>query len=232
MTIISTTYGDPRLREEFWVKVREDPGTKCWVWVGKISRGGSAMHGAKIAWKWAYEQLVGMCPQGATGRRMCNTKACVNPEHRIVTLPRSCPTCGHDFERPEGTPKVFRMENGRVQIDPDDRVDGVVWDSPRMSVGELMNLKPPKNDVDPTPDPNMVDYRSGELRLTMRVYESSTPQYELSDGTWTTENEMTEAQRSHLIGEIDDTGFFTDAWTKVTWKEKTGRQSGKRSRRR
>lgn len=73
-----------------WVTKAEDG---CWIWTGsrKTGRGGGYgqfyvgyKDGKTImarAHRWAYEQLVGPIPEGATLDHLCRNRACVNPGH-------------------------------------------------------------------------------------------------------------------------------------------------------
>lgn len=116
-------YGDTRLRQEYWDKITEDDTTGCWVWTGKVSFTQTPMHGAKVAWRWAYDHLIAPAPKGSRGERVCQTALCVHPDHRALYLPAHCPTCKQSLAQLQGRPKVFWDGKGRPTVDHDVRIE-------------------------------------------------------------------------------------------------------------
>lgn len=84
-------FGDKRLPDRYWAKVRPD-ASGCWVWTGakragygQISRGARG-EGMAAAHRLSYEVLVGPIPEGLQLDHMCRRRDCVNPDHlRPVT---------------------------------------------------------------------------------------------------------------------------------------------------
>lgn len=82
------TFGDERLPERFWAKVRFD-ASGCWLWTGAedgkgygatrrgVEEGSRVVH----AYRWAYEALVGAVPAGLQLDHLCRNTLCVNPAH-------------------------------------------------------------------------------------------------------------------------------------------------------
>ena len=66
-------------------RLRADPVTGCWLWVGATNRKGYG----KVAYEGrdrlvhcvVYEVLVGPIPDGLQLDHLCRTKACANPAH-------------------------------------------------------------------------------------------------------------------------------------------------------
>jgi hypothetical protein len=93
--MIAVRFGDLRLPARFWVKIRVDPVTGCWVWIGYRRPGGygqfhvgSELDGSDRAvdvHRHAYLTLVGPVPEGLeldhVKARGCVGPACVNPAH-------------------------------------------------------------------------------------------------------------------------------------------------------
>jgi len=81
--------------ERFWVRVREDMMTGCWLWQGGRNAAGygyfslaSGRRGAYLvrAHRWAYRLLVGPIPSWLEIDHLCRNRACVNPTHmELVT---------------------------------------------------------------------------------------------------------------------------------------------------
>ena len=83
-------FGDPRLPERFWAKIRLDE-SGCWLWTGaRQSRGyGSwSMDGRRQSvHRITYQSFVGAIPDGLTIDHLCRTKPCCNPAHlEVVTV--------------------------------------------------------------------------------------------------------------------------------------------------
>jgi hypothetical protein len=78
-------YGDDRLPQRFWDKVKVDGGSGCWLWTAYTSRKGYGQLrlGSKdcLAHRVAYEALVGEIPEGLQCDHLCRIRRCVNPEH-------------------------------------------------------------------------------------------------------------------------------------------------------
>jgi len=79
--------------ERFWTKVREDPTSGCWVWVGyRVPLGygcfnSGGRRGPMIyAHRYTYRQLAGPIPSWLEIDHLCRNPACVNPAHlELVT---------------------------------------------------------------------------------------------------------------------------------------------------
>lgn len=75
--------------ERFWSKV--DKSGECWLWTASVisgPRGGygqfrSGGQGSKMVKShvWAYEQVVGLVPEGSVLDHLCRNRRCVNPDH-------------------------------------------------------------------------------------------------------------------------------------------------------
>lgn len=137
METVTTRFRDPRLTDAFWMKATEGPHTGCWVWdkdQRRLSRTGTPMHGAKVAWRFAYERLIEPLLKGATGKRVCDEVLCVNPAHRVVKQPAECPTCHQTMPAPTTRTESMKFADGRVAVG-------------RKSIDENGDEKPP-----PPPD--------------------------------------------------------------------------------
>ena len=85
------TFGDSRLPERFWNKVRVVENTyrpdlgPCWQWKGAIQKNGyGTLLGGKsktYAHRYSYELFKGPIPEGLEPDHLCRNRACVNPEH-------------------------------------------------------------------------------------------------------------------------------------------------------
>jgi hypothetical protein len=93
--VVMVQFGDPRLPERFWNKVRIDHATGCWNWTANKTRNGYGLTQWNklryLAHRAAYECLVGKITE-ETIDHLCRNRACVNPDHmepvsgRINTL--------------------------------------------------------------------------------------------------------------------------------------------------
>lgn len=115
---IQVQYGDPRLTDEFWSKARflMEDRSGCWIWRDRFSKTGTPMHGAKVAWRFAYERLIEPLPKGSTGKRVCDLTECVNPAHRLVTPPADCPTCHRPMPEPKTRIEASKLADGAIQL--------------------------------------------------------------------------------------------------------------------
>lgn len=113
---IRVHYGDPTLTDEFWSKARSLDESGCWTWRDRFSKTGTPMHGAKVAWRFAYERLIEPLPKGSTGRRVCNRTDCVNPTHRVVTPPAECPTCHRAMPASRTRIEASKLADGAIQL--------------------------------------------------------------------------------------------------------------------
>ena len=92
----SITFGDPRLPERFWDKVRvRDDG--CWQWTSATTHDGYGQFrvGSRkddtekvvYAHRWSYEKLIGPIPTPLSLDHLCRNRACVNIVHlEAVTI--------------------------------------------------------------------------------------------------------------------------------------------------
>lgn len=84
-------FGDARLPEHFWSKVKVNPDTGCWEWTASQLADGYGQWHPGPAWrksdsisahKIAYENLVGPVPEGLQlDHYVCHVRHCVNPSH-------------------------------------------------------------------------------------------------------------------------------------------------------
>lgn len=69
--------------DRFWSKVDRDPD--CWLWLGLRNAYGYGRFfipgGERLAHRYAYEFEVGPIPEGLTLDHLCETPACVRPDH-------------------------------------------------------------------------------------------------------------------------------------------------------
>lgn len=87
-------YGDPRLPVRFWAKVYPEPNTGCWLWGASTSDtgyGSFALVGVgHNTHRLAFETLKAPVPDGCViDHIVCDTKACVNPDHMTPTTNRA-----------------------------------------------------------------------------------------------------------------------------------------------
>lgn len=85
---MSADYGDPRLPERFWAKVRVNADTDCWMWQRSLNPNGYGQFrvdpvpaGPRGAHRVAYLALVGDVPDGMQLDHLCRVRACCNPAH-------------------------------------------------------------------------------------------------------------------------------------------------------
>lgn len=129
----AATFGDQRLPQRFWNKVRIDTGD-CWVWTagvtgygyGHYRPGGSANQ--RVAHRVAYETLIAPVPAGLVLDHLCRRPACVNPAHLdAVTQQQNVlrgsaqaarnarvTRCPHGHEYDEANTYVYTRKDGRV----------------------------------------------------------------------------------------------------------------------
>jgi len=84
-------FGDERLPERFWSKVKVADGG-CWEWTagksdgyGRFSFNGVS---ARLAHRVAYETLVRPIPYGKQMDHLCRVRHCVNPLHLEAVTPQ------------------------------------------------------------------------------------------------------------------------------------------------
>lgn len=84
-------YGDPRLPERFWTKVRQ-ASTGCWEWTAGTTTRGYGIYQAggcsQRAHRVAYEALMGPIPDGLVIDHLCRTRHCVRPDHLEPVTPK------------------------------------------------------------------------------------------------------------------------------------------------
>lgn len=94
-------FGDPRLPERFWSKIRVDE-SGCWIWTASRHKAGYGWFGVGnkvlVAHRVSYAALVGPLPAGLAMQvdHLCKVKPCCNPAHlelvpARVNLARSNP---------------------------------------------------------------------------------------------------------------------------------------------
>lgn len=78
-------FGDSRLPDRFWDKVRPCPMSGCWLWTGAhvwneygvVTVGGRQRYVHRVS----YQALVGEVPAGLQLDHLCRQRCCVNPMH-------------------------------------------------------------------------------------------------------------------------------------------------------
>lgn len=81
----STDAPRPTTVERLMAKVIKDE-RGCWTWTGALQRGygrvcGGGRGNNQLAYRVAYELLVGPVPVGLELDHLCRNRACINPEH-------------------------------------------------------------------------------------------------------------------------------------------------------
>ena len=81
--------------ERFWRYAEKDSSSGCWLWKGSLTRDGYGIFHVRInengrkyqrAHRWAYDNFVGLIPDGLTIDHLCRVRNCVNPDHlEVVT---------------------------------------------------------------------------------------------------------------------------------------------------
>lgn len=85
-------FGDSRLPDRFWSKVRVDPASGCWVWTGGQSGNGYGRFALghremRTAHRFSYEALVGPIAVGLQIDHLCRVTLCTNPGHLEAVTP-------------------------------------------------------------------------------------------------------------------------------------------------
>jgi hypothetical protein len=122
-------YPRPSAEERFWSRVSQVG--ECWEWTGPRDAAGygkfsASRHRTVRAHRFAYEDMVGVIPEGLVIDHLCRNRSCVNPGHlepvtdRVNVLrshgfpatyaARTHCNNGHEFT-PENT--RFRVDGGR-----------------------------------------------------------------------------------------------------------------------
>ena len=68
----------------FMAKVKQDPNTGCWEWLGAKSGGYGQLRVDRRmvkAYRWSYEHHVGPISDGLVLDHLCRNRGCVNPAH-------------------------------------------------------------------------------------------------------------------------------------------------------
>ena len=90
---------DSRLPNRFWSKCVPEPNSGCWLWIASTNRLGyghfnpcSEDKGRSwLAYRFAYEALIGVVPSGLVLDHLCRLPCCVNPLHlEPVTVRENC----------------------------------------------------------------------------------------------------------------------------------------------
>lgn len=72
--------------------LRPDLGP-CWLWMGYCVGGYGCFSesknpgGSRLAYRWAYEDLIGPIPEGLEPDHLCRNRSCVNPTHLEPVTP-------------------------------------------------------------------------------------------------------------------------------------------------
>jgi len=72
------TLGDPKLPDRFWRKVKLDPDTQCWNWIGCKDPKGYGRFWYRGKNRWAHRVTKRF---RRTAHHTCYNTSCVNPEH-------------------------------------------------------------------------------------------------------------------------------------------------------
>lgn len=85
---MNANFGDYRLPEIFWSKVKLNEETGCWNWIARLDKDGygawrsrAFRHLGDRVHRVSYSLLVGEIPSGLVIDHLCRTRNCVNPEH-------------------------------------------------------------------------------------------------------------------------------------------------------
>ncbi|HUR18862.1 MAG TPA: HNH endonuclease signature motif containing protein [Acidimicrobiales bacterium] len=73
----------PTAEQRFWKGVDRGAADECWIWKrsARAGYGQFTWSGGSLAHRFAYEQFVGLIPEGLHLDHLCRTPLCVNPAH-------------------------------------------------------------------------------------------------------------------------------------------------------
>ncbi len=79
-------FGDLRVEERYWAKVKVNEITQCWEFQGDVPLGYGRVfvrgrRGQMLAHRFWYERLVGPIAKGRVIDHLCRVRCCVNPQH-------------------------------------------------------------------------------------------------------------------------------------------------------
>jgi hypothetical protein len=104
-------FGDSRLPERFWSKVRVSQ-CGCWLWTAYVTPSGYGRYQLRksvprIAHRVAFEALIGPVPAGLDLDHLCRVRSCCNPRH-LEPVTRS------ENTRRGLTPEMMRAKHAAV----------------------------------------------------------------------------------------------------------------------
>lgn len=117
-------FGDSRLPNRFWKKVRAQPNG-CWQWTACRVRGYGVFQlkdRTLRAHRFSYERLRGPIPKSLQSDHLCRNRGCVNPAHIELVTCRVNLSRGNNYQRskthcirghPFDVANTYRDKNGR-----------------------------------------------------------------------------------------------------------------------